>query len=1132
MSVRFRVLAVSLASALFLSLAPPAMAAAPAAPTLVGPATGSTVTTSDVPLSVRATDPDGGDLDVRFVGRKLGATVPGGGNGTPFTLVALPDTQNYTYNNRQGTIAQQAQWVVSNRSTLNTAMVVQLGDLVSNYDNLTQWGYTSTGFKVLDDAGVPNTVVAGNHDFDNATGEFSQYDSYFPPSRYAGKPWTPSTARYGGYLGQNLFGPDPVDRRNMDNFALFTAGGRDFLVLNLEWEAPQYALDWATKVLAAYPDRIAIMATHSFVNINGARSNTAERPGGTPPNAIWTNFVSQQCSIRLVLNGHFHDGNLAEANRSDLNRCGKPVQQILTDYQDRPNGGDGWLRYYTFDPAANTLKATTYSPKLNQYETDADSTFTLPFELSAPQPAPFTAIGTQRIASGDTARVTWTGLEPDTLYEWQAISDDGADTTTSPVWTVRTPASPDLVDDTFTRNVTNGWGAADATHAWQLGSGLTSYRVDGSAGRVTVPVGAGRSGTLTGVSGTDVRVTTDLSHAQAASGSGTYVSLLARVNGTASYRAELRYVAGGALSLRLLRVVSGTETTLVTKTVSGLTATPGLPLRLRLETEGTSPTALRAKVWPISAAEPAAWTATATDSTAALQVAGTAGLDLYVSSSATAAAALSFDRFTISRLGVTPPPNQKPVAAIGTPVVDGRTVDFSGAGSSDPDGTIVSYAWNFGDTTTGTGATPRRTYTADGTYTVTLTVTDDDGATDTTTRQVTVTAPPPANQAPVAAIGTPVVDGRTVDFSGAGSSDPDGTIVSYAWNFGDATTGTGATPRRTYTADGTYAVTLTVTDDDGAIATHTRDVTVAAAPPVNEKPVAAIGTPVVDGRTVDFSGAGSSDPDGTIVSYAWNFGDTTTGTGATPRRTYTADGTYTVTLTVTDDDGATDTTTRQVTVTAPPPAGVLARDAFGRTTTNGWGAADLGGTWTHNGSTTRFSVSGGTGRQTLTAPGTTADSTLTSTGSAATDLRASLAWSRTGSTGTVYGSLLARRASSSTDYRCQVAAGANGAVQLTLIRRLNGAESTLKAASIAGVTLAANQPYVLACRVVPSGTGTQLTGKFWRVGTAEPASWQATATDTSAALQAAGGIGVSSYMSSSATAPITLSVDDLVAGTP
>ncbi len=161
---------------------------------------------------------------------------------------------------------------------------------------------------MLDDARMPNTVIAGNHDFNNTTGEFPEYDTWFPPSRYAGKAWIPSTASYGGYLGQNLFGPDPVDRRNMDNFALFTAGGRDFLVLNLEWETPQYSLDWAAKVLAAYPDRIAILTTHSFVQINGTRRTVPQRPGGIAAETAWTTFVSQQCSIKLVLSGHYHHG--------------------------------------------------------------------------------------------------------------------------------------------------------------------------------------------------------------------------------------------------------------------------------------------------------------------------------------------------------------------------------------------------------------------------------------------------------------------------------------------------------------------------------------------------------------------------------------------------------------------------------------------------------------------------------------------------------------------------------------------------------------------------------------------------------------------------------------------------------
>ena len=86
------------------------------------------------------------------------------------------------------------------------------------------------------------------------------------------------------------------------------------------------------------------------------------------------------------------------------------------------------------------------------------------------------------VASGGVAHATWTGLDPDTLYEWRAVADDGTTTTTSPTWTVRTPAGGDLVDDTFTRNVTNGWGAPG--HRPRLAAHLraTSYSVDGSVG--------------------------------------------------------------------------------------------------------------------------------------------------------------------------------------------------------------------------------------------------------------------------------------------------------------------------------------------------------------------------------------------------------------------------------------------------------------------------------------------------------------------------------------------------------------------------------------------------------------------------------------------------------------------------
>ncbi|MBG6180261.1 PKD domain-containing protein, partial [Arthrobacter sp. CAN_A1] len=152
--------------------------------------------------------------------------------------------------------------------------------------------------------------------------------------------------------------------------------------------------------------------------------------------------------------------------------------------------------------------------------------------------------------------------------------------------------------------------------------------------------------------------------------------------------------------------------------------------------------------------------------------------------------------------------NAPPTAAF-APSVSGLQVTVDGSGSADGDGTVDSYAWTFGDGGTATGVNASHTYGAAGTYPVRLTVTDDDGATHSITRDVTV-APPPANVAPVAAF-TSTVNGLVVSVDGSGSSDSDGTVAGYAWTFGDGGTATGVNASHTYGAAGTYPVRLTVT---------------------------------------------------------------------------------------------------------------------------------------------------------------------------------------------------------------------------------------------------------------------------------------------------------------------------------
>ncbi|MFK8023182.1 MAG: PKD domain-containing protein, partial [Ilumatobacter sp.] len=193
-------------------------------------------------------------------------------------------------------------------------------------------------------------------------------------------------------------------------------------------------------------------------------------------------------------------------------------------------------------------------------------------------------------------------------------------------------------------------------------------------------------------------------------------------------------------------------------------------------------------------------------------------------------------------------PNQPPVASATADCI-GLDCSFDGSASSDADGTVDAYLWDFGDGTTSTEAAPIHTYAAAGDYTVTLTVTDDGSFSDSVELLVSVEVP---NIAPTAA-GSLECTFLDCTFDGQASSDVDGTVDAYLWDFGDGTTSSEVAPAHTY-AEGTYTVTLTVTDDDGDTGVWTADVTVQAA---NTAPVALIEASC-DRLVCSFDGAASS----------------------------------------------------------------------------------------------------------------------------------------------------------------------------------------------------------------------------------------------------------------------------------
>ncbi|WP_029446553.1 PKD domain-containing protein [Cellulophaga baltica] len=324
-------------------------------------------------------------------------------------------------------------------------------------------------------------------------------------------------------------------------------------------------------------------------------------------------------------------------------------------------------------------------------------------------------------------------------------------------------------------------------------------------------------------------------------------------------------------------------------------------------------------------------TATTANPSHTFTTAGTYNVTLTVTDDGTPA--LSSSEVTIT-ITVIAPANKAPTAVATSDIITGEAslaVQFTGDTSSDPDtGDILTYAWDFGDGTTATTANPSHTFTTAGTYDVTLTVTDNGTpALSSSEATITITVNTPANQAPTAVVSSNIITGEAsldVQFTGDTSTDPDtGDTLTYAWDFGDGSTATTANPSHTFTTPGTYDVTLTVTDDGTpALSSSEATITITVNTPANQAPTAVASSDVTSGEAslaVQFTGDTSSDPDaGDILTYTWDFGDSTTATTANPSHTFTTVGTYTVTLTVTDDGTpslSSSEVTITITVTAP-----------------------------------------------------------------------------------------------------------------------------------------------------------------------------------------------------------------------
>lgn len=270
-----------------------------------------------------------------------------------FVIVALPDTQHYVYASYHEIFTSQTQWIANmkNDSIMNIVFVTHEGDIVNTWNDQTQWDYANISMSLLDGV-VPYGVSPGNHDMDTYDRSAPLYNNTFPYTRYQEEYW------YGGHCDNE------TDLANNNNYQLISAGGVDLIILQLEYYPRSEVITWADGILKANADRIAIITTHAYLDVDGTRLSQGD--------GIWNTLVQGNDNLCLVLCGHMH----SEARSTDIVN-GREVHQLLADYQDEPNGGNGWLRIMRFVPAEDKVYVQTYSPYLDQYETDDDSQFSL-----------------------------------------------------------------------------------------------------------------------------------------------------------------------------------------------------------------------------------------------------------------------------------------------------------------------------------------------------------------------------------------------------------------------------------------------------------------------------------------------------------------------------------------------------------------------------------------------------------------------------------------------------------------------------------------------------------------------------------------------------------------------------------
>ncbi len=389
-------------------------------------------------LGVEVRDPDGDAVEVEFFARQLTEA-------DEFTIVVLPDTQYYTRDAKPPRrpepddieyFAAQTRWAWEHRHSRRVVGVFGVGDIVNDADEPAQWARASAAMAILEDPndaafpdGLPYAVAFGNHDqFPRDTADSTTAaNEHFGVARFAGR------AYYGGNF----------DGDNDANYVYFTAGDLQIVVLSLQFarEPDPAVLAWARGVFAAHPRALGVVSSHFILTDDGEFS----RQGAEIYAAL-----RDVPNVQLMASGHVKQ----DARRTD-DFAGNVIHSMLSDFQRsapdpknpqrpragrylRTNGGDGYMRIWTFSPAQQRLRVETYSPRRDASYTDDRNLFTLDVDLVGAG-GPFTSLGVATAREG-AAEIVLPATVPGQRFEWYAVARDCVHTTTLELQSLAVPA--------------------------------------------------------------------------------------------------------------------------------------------------------------------------------------------------------------------------------------------------------------------------------------------------------------------------------------------------------------------------------------------------------------------------------------------------------------------------------------------------------------------------------------------------------------------------------------------------------------------------------------------------------------------------------------------------------------------